>query len=96
MFVEIYEKWLTEEEVNREFYYEVYQRINNSPNIEIKPVDREVVENVAGLKDNLLNHDMHDKIIFASAMTLECPLISCDRELIKYNSIHKVIPRIFY
>lgn len=96
VFVEIYEKWLVDEEVNREFYYEVYQRIIRSPNIEIKPVDQEVVENVVILDDNLKDHDLHDKIIFASAMTLECRLISRDSELIKYNNKYNAVPEIFY
>ena len=75
VFVEIFEKWLRNEEFNAKFYYEIYKIILESPNIEIKPIELEVLENLLIIGGNLRNHDLHDKIILASAMMLECPLI---------------------
>ncbi|NMC63208.1 MAG: hypothetical protein GYA55_08560, partial [SAR324 cluster bacterium] len=44
VFVEIYDKWITDEEFARKFFYEVYTPIGQSPNIEVKPIEREVLE----------------------------------------------------
>ena len=38
VFVEIFEKWLRNEEFSKKFYYEVFLPIKESPNIEIKPI----------------------------------------------------------
>lgn len=90
--IEIYEKWLRNEEFASKFYYEVYHMISISPNIEIKPIEREVLENLLIIKDKLDRHDMHDKIILSSAMMLKCPLITRDPDIIQYVNANKVIP----
>ena len=92
VFVEIYAKWFTSEEFATRFYYEVYYPITNSPNIEIKPIEREVMENLLKIRGSLSHHEINDKLILASAMMLNCPLITTDNEIIKYVDNHKVIP----
>jgi PIN domain nuclease of toxin-antitoxin system len=93
VFIEIYEKWLMDEEFSRKFYYEVFCRIKESPNIEIKPIEREVIEVLQSIGGVLLDHDIHDKIILASAMMLYCPLITHDRDITEYvNNNNNVIP----
>ena len=96
VFVEIYEKWFTNDEFARRFHFEVSSRIVASPNIEIKPIEREVVEIVMSLEGNLANHEIHDKIILASAMMLECPLITSDQAIIEFNEEFNVLPAIIY
>ncbi|MDY6904040.1 MAG: hypothetical protein SWH61_05075 [Thermodesulfobacteriota bacterium] len=92
VFIEIHEKWLTTEEFLRKFYYEVYSKLIQSDNIEIKPIDREVLENLINLDGVLSDHDLHDKIILASAMTLDSPLITTDIDIINCVSEFNIIP----
>lgn len=65
VFVEIFEKWFISEEFARKFYYEVYTPIIESPNIEIKPIEQEVLENLLRIRGNLSNHEINDKLILA-------------------------------
>ncbi len=89
VFVEIYEKWLTSEEQCQQFYYEIFRGITDLQNIEIKTIDKELMETVLEINGTLQNHDMHDKIVLASAIMLNCPLITTDTKLIAYaNSFH--------
>jgi len=92
--VEIYEKWFSDEEFAAKFYYEVYSLIKTSPNIEIKPIEREVLENLIKIGGNLTDHEIHDKLILSSAMMMKCPLITRDPEIIKYFKNTNVIPAI--
>jgi PIN domain nuclease of toxin-antitoxin system len=92
VFIEIFEKWFKNEEFAAKFYYEVYKLIADAPNIEIRPIEREVLENVMQIGGILSKHEIHDKIILASAMTLNCPLISTDHAIKNYVNQSKVIP----
>ena len=69
VFVEIFEKWFRDQEFERRFYFEVFYPIKESPNIEIKPIDKEVLHELLSIKGILINHDLHDKIILASAIS---------------------------
>ncbi|MEN6293836.1 MAG: hypothetical protein ABFD07_17700, partial [Methanobacterium sp.] len=60
VFVEIFEKWLLNEEFSKKFYYEVFLPIKESPNIEIKPIDKEVLHEMLDIAGLLKNHDPHD------------------------------------
>ena len=93
VFVEIFEKWFKSEDFAEKFHYEVFERIVQSPNIEIKPIEQEVLENVLHIGGGLLDHDLHDKIILASAIMLNCPLITTDQEIIRYVNRNPVIPK---
>ena len=70
VFIEIYKKWLYSEEFLRKFFYEVYCPLKQSPNVEIRAIDQEVLENLLIIDGCLSNHDLHDKIVVASAITL--------------------------
>ena len=65
--------------------------------MEIQPLDKEILENFALITDIESNHnfDNHDKQVLAAAMTMQCPLITSDRPLIRYNQRKKVIPAIY-
>ena len=45
VFIEIFEKWLTNEEFTAKFRYEVFERIVNSPNVEINVMVRRILNN---------------------------------------------------
>lgn len=96
VFIEIYEKWLRSGEFFRKFFYEVFVPLKQSPNIEIRAIDQEILENLLAVKGCLLEHDLHDKIIVASAITLECGIITVDPKIIEFvgNGEGK-IPRVF-
>lgn len=94
VFIEIFNKWFRKEETARKIRYEFYELVQKSPNIEIKPIEQEVLENLILIEDELSSHDMHDKIILASAIMLNCPIITTDRKIISYLKKHKVIPYI--
>ena len=94
VFIEIYDKWLANEEFTARFFYEVYTPIIESPNVEIKPVERDVIEILPQIRGNLNSHDIHDKIILSSAIMLECPLITTDTDIIRFVEQTNIIPRI--
>lgn len=95
VFIEIYEKWLRSGEFYREFFYEVFTPLKQSPNVEIRAIDQEVLENLLTVDGCLAEHDLHDKIVVASAITLECPIITVDRKIIEFvGSGERKIPNV--
>jgi predicted nucleic acid-binding protein len=94
VFMEIYDKWFIDEETAAKLRYEVFETIIRSPNIEVKPIEQEVLENLLKVGGNLASHDINDKLIVASAMMLECPLITTDPEIIRYVKTSGCIPSI--
>ena len=94
VFVEVFDKWLIEEEFAEKFYYEVMTPILDSPNIEIKPIEREVLENMLSIGAELADHEVHDKLILASAMMLQRPLITSDTKIIEFVKKYHVIPSV--
>ncbi|MFA7418526.1 MAG: hypothetical protein WCZ90_02480 [Melioribacteraceae bacterium] len=94
VFVEIQNKWFKTEEFAKTFYYEVYMRISESENIEVKPIEQEVLSNLKHIRGILSNHDIHDKLILASAIMLNCPLISTDGKIEEFVKTTKIIPSI--
>jgi hypothetical protein len=96
VFIEIFKKWFSSEERSNQIRYEVYERIKAQPNIEIKPLEQEVLENFIAITDIEpdYNFDNHDKQVLASAMMLQAPLITSDTNIIRYNKRKNVIPTI--
>lgn len=94
VFVEIFDKWVVDDEFRAMFVSEVLELISQCPNIEIKSIDEEVLQMFISLSDSIVNLENHDKIILASAMTLQWPLITSDSKIVKYAKKYKVIPAI--
>ncbi len=85
VFIEIFEKYLRRQgEFYREFFYEVFVPLKQSPNVELRAIDQEVLENLLTVDGILANHDLHDKIVVASALTLECNIITFDDKIIEF------------
>jgi PIN domain nuclease of toxin-antitoxin system len=96
VFIEIYEKWLRTEEFIRKFFFEVFTPLKESPNVEIRAIDQEVLENLLNVDGCLAKHDLHDKIVVASAITLECPIITFDCKIIEFvGNGERKIPKVF-
>lgn len=94
VFVEIYRKKFVDEETSSKFRT-IYKIIKESPNFEIKTIDKEVLENYIKI-DHTIVRDNHDKLVLASAMMLSCPLISYDSKIIKYVKSTDIIPDIIF
>ena len=94
VFVEIYEKWFNDEEFSSKFFYEVLTPVTQSPNVEIKTLDGEVLENLMLIGGELADHDLNDKVVLASAMMLESPLITLDEKIVNYVNGTGIIPSI--
>lgn len=94
VFVEIFDKWVVNDEFRAMFVSEVLELISQFPNIEIKSIDVEVLQLFITLDDPDVNLENHDKIILASAMMLQWPLITSDNRIAKYVRKHKVIPNV--
>jgi predicted nucleic acid-binding protein len=92
VFVEIFKKKFVNDEIAKTFL-EIYKVIKESPNIEIKSIDREVLEKFILIDHNYVSEN-HDKIILASAMMLSCPLISYDTKIVQYVKNTGIIPAI--
>ncbi|WP_306568114.1 PIN domain-containing protein, partial [Flavobacterium lindanitolerans] len=93
VFIELFIKWFKNEELAARIKTEVYYRIKSRENMQIRTFDKETLENymrIQNIEDNH-NFDGHDKQIFASAMTMNCRLITSDERLIRYNKKQKLI-----
>lgn len=92
VFIEIFSKWLLTEEFARKFYYEVFNKLKLSENVFFIEIDVEVIRFMTKIEGNLENHDIHDKLILATAIKLNAPLITSDSEINKYIINTKSIP----
>lgn len=94
VFLEIFSKHFVSEERAQLIKYEVFERIMNQSNMSIEPIDLEVLEAFLKIRDieQNYNFDNHDKQIFATAMKFNCPLITSDERLIRYNKRMNLIP----
>jgi hypothetical protein len=97
VFVEIFDKWFrgiqpADQEFKERFKIEVLYRIRLANNIEIRELDKEVLEAFLLLDDPNINLENHDKIILASAIVLNAPLITSDSNVISFIKRYQVIP----
>ena len=77
------------------FFFEVFDPLRKSANVEIRPTDREVLEKLLCIGGQLADHDLHDRLVLASAMALEAPLITTDEDVTAYCNEKHVIPEVF-
>ncbi|OKH55546.1 hypothetical protein NIES2101_03960 [Calothrix sp. HK-06] len=102
VFVEIFDKWFRDnsnsniggEEFRARFISEVFIPIKNSPNIEIRELDKEVLETFLSLNDTYIKLENRDRIILASAVVLNSYLITSDRKIKEYVEKYQIIPGI--
>lgn len=94
VFLEIFSKHFVSEEMAQLIKYEVFERIKNQNNMSIESIDLEVLDAFLKIRDieQNYNFDNHDKQIFATAMKYNCPLITSDERLIRYNKRMHFIP----
>jgi predicted nucleic acid-binding protein len=81
VFIELFEKWATSEEKLAQIKSLVVEPLVNSPNIEVRPLDLEVLEELLRLREIEPHLDNHDMIVIASAIILEADLVTSDQKL---------------
>lgn len=98
VFLEIFSKHFVSEEMAQLIKYEVFERIKNQNNMSIESIDLEVLDAFLKIRDieQNYNFDNHDKQIFATAMKYNCPLITSDERLIRYNKRMHFIPDVIF
>lgn len=84
VFIEIHKKFLKTEEDCLKFYYEIYSLVQDSEDIEVKPIEKEVLEIFSNISQEH-SLELHDRIVFSSAIQLEAPLITNDSKILKAN-----------
>lgn len=96
VFIEIFSKQFISLERASKIRYAVYEKIKTCENISIESIDQEVLECFIQVTDVEANHnfDNHDKIIFATAIKYQAPLVTSDLRLIRYNRKKKLIPSV--
>jgi PIN domain nuclease of toxin-antitoxin system len=94
VFLEIFRKFLINEEKVKMFFYEIYNDLRENSNIEIKAIEKEVLEIFQNLND--FSMENNDKLIYASAVQLKSALITNDPVIISYNNKRKLIPSIIF
>lgn len=92
--IEVYFKFLFNDEMINNFRFGIYDKIKYNSQIELKPIEKDVIEILSSLNDFELEH--HDKIIYASAIELESILISKDSKIISYNNYKSLIPDVIF
>lgn len=83
VFVEIFDKWFAgataaAEEFRAKLRSEVLYPIQSAPNIEIRELDFETIEIFLGLTAPNMVLEHHDRIIVATAVSLQAKLITSD------------------
>ena len=94
VFIEIFEKWIRDDEFQAKVRAEILEPVKQAPNIEIRPIDVEVLEHFVELVDPDIRFDNHDRLILASAVSLNAPLITSDRKISKFVARHHTIPNV--
>ncbi|HEY0349721.1 MAG TPA: hypothetical protein VGC60_16355 [Pyrinomonadaceae bacterium] len=89
-FVEVFEKWLTADEILRRFYYEAFVPIEESPNVEVRGIDEEILRALIGIGHPLDHHEIHDKLIVACSVVLDSHLITSDEAVANYVEAHSL------
>lgn len=82
--IEIFEKFCTCEQDARRVYYECFCVLNQSSNVDIRELDWETMQYLIRLDSVLESHEIHDKIIVATAQMLNCCLVTKDPKIWDY------------
>lgn len=94
VFIELFRLYFKTDEMAKKIKYEIFIKISEQENMEIRSLDKEILENFIQITDIESGHnfDNHDKQILATAMTMQCPLITSDSRIKRYNYRKHVIP----
>lgn len=95
VFIELFDKFVRDEKRRAMIYYEIIVRIINNGNIEIRPIDFEVLEQFERLGSVGISFENRDRIILATALSLDTYILSSDSKILEYfksiNKPHRVL-----
>jgi hypothetical protein len=83
-FIELFDLWWDNEEFSAQVYSEVFIPLRDAEHVSIYGVTCETLEALSSIQGGLAEHDIHDKLILATAIELEVTLVTSDAKLIKY------------
>ena len=95
VFVEIFDKQLGNDEKAAKFKYEILSKYLYCDDVEIKALDKEVLEIYYGINDNVIQLETHDKIILSSTIQMKGKLISNDGKIKTYVDATNVVELVF-
>lgn len=84
VFIEVYDNFLKSQEKRAEFYNTVFHPLKENEMIEIKPIEKGVLEEFTKIPYRL---EMHDKIIYSSAKEINATLITNDPSILECNKL---------
>jgi len=95
VFVEIFDKQLNSDEKAFMFKYEILSRYLNSDDVEIKGLDKEVLQIYHNIHNNVIQLETHDKIILSSAIQMQGKLITNDGKIKTYIDATNAVELVF-
>lgn len=93
--IEVFEKQLKTDERSEEFKYTILKPLFDNPDVEIKPLEQEVLQTFVKIDSSIVRLENHDKIILSSAIQMQVPIITNDSKIQSYLKRHKVIEHFF-
>ncbi|MFT3747220.1 MAG: PIN domain-containing protein [Agriterribacter sp.] len=93
VFIELYYLFADNREMTKRIYYDVFYKIKELDNFHIHSLDKEVLNEFISI-DNFLDNekfDNHDKQILATAIVMNCTLITSDSRIKAYNDRRKKV-----
>ena len=96
VFVELFQLYFKREEMSRLIYYEVYLPFRDSPHFELRGFDQDGLNAFITIDDIEPDQkfDNHDKQVLSAAISMNCPLMTSDTKIKRYNDRKSVIPAI--
>jgi len=84
VFVEIFDIFCRTSSDTRRIYSGCFVPLDDCPNVEIREVDKEVLDAALSLEGVLQSHEINDKIIVATGAVLESAIITRDPVIHEY------------
>ena len=89
--VEVFEKQLRSDEKAFNFKYNILSRYLDCDDVEIKGLEKEVIEIYNSIDNDIIKLETHDKIILSSAIQMNGKLITNDGKITTYvDATHSV------
>ena len=95
VFIEIFDKQLNSDERAAQFKYEILSKYLNCEDVEIKGIDKEVLEIYQNINNKIVLLETHDKIILSSAIQMQGKLITNDGKIKTYINATNEIDLVF-
>lgn len=97
VFIELFDLYSNRQEILKKIRYEVFIPLKSYENVEIRPLDKEVLSVMLTFDDLLEGEkfDNHDKQILSCAVVMNCSLVTSDNKIIRYNNRKKLVKEIF-